>query len=68
MDSRIFAGCLATSKLHLQGRVDVLGDEHLGGPGVHEASGPYTPATSDVVVQVVLGPTRHAFVTVVRLR
>ncbi|CAM5316093.1 DNA ligase OS=Streptomyces aurantiogriseus OX=66870 GN=GCM10010251_96440 PE=4 SV=1 [Streptomyces aurantiogriseus] len=33
-----------------------------------KAGGSYTPATSDVVVEVVSGTTRHAVVTVVRLR
>lgn len=30
--------------------------------------GPYTPVAGDVVVEVVAGTTRHAVVTVVRLR
>ncbi|MCX4429744.1 hypothetical protein [Streptomyces mirabilis] len=33
-----------------------------------KAGNSYTPATGDVVVEVVAGTTRHAVVTVVRLR
>lgn len=38
------------------------------GRAVPTAGDSYTPATGDVVVEVVAGTTRHAVVTVVRLR
>jgi hypothetical protein len=38
------------------------------GRGFTEAGDSYTPAVGDVVVEVVAGTTRHAVVTVMRLR
>lgn len=67
---RLPDGRVALSQRLTPALASVVGPRLVPGPGraFTKAGDSYTPAVGDVVVEVVAGTTRHAVVTVMRLR